>query len=150
MPLGLLLSLVIGGIAGIAVLLHLLGWSRQARLADRQALLAAWQDYDPDTPAEPLVLAPDGRAGLVRTAAGVGIVWAFGADFVARLLDFNRLRVTETARGLRLQTGDATAPRITLRLPPEERAAWRAALGQPPAPETAPQMPDQTAKGSQT
>ena len=42
MPLSILLPMVILGIAGIAVLLHVLGLSRRATLSDAAAARAAW------------------------------------------------------------------------------------------------------------
>ena len=48
MPLELLLVLVIGGIAGIAVLLHVLGFSRSLTFEDEAAARAAWLRAFPD------------------------------------------------------------------------------------------------------
>ena len=125
MPLPLLLALVICGIAGIALLLHLLGLSTPRRL-DADAARAAWLREFPDTDVTGITLCEGGTAALVATDAGPGVVWAMGADTTARPLGGATLH--ETPTGLSLQLADFTAPRLALRLPPGQAAALRAAL----------------------
>lgn len=126
MPLGVLLPLVIAGIGGIAILMHLLGLSRTAGLAGEHAAHAAWASEYPDDPALGLVLSRDRKAALVHTARGAGIVWCMGADTTARYL--TGARITRTARGLRIALPDTTAPRIGLRLDPDETRRWTALM----------------------
>ena len=122
MPLEILLILVTGGIAGIALALHLSGLSRVTPL-DEGAARAGWLRHFPDDPVEELRLARNGRAALVRTASGRGVVWRFGADTVARYLVDVRLR--DLATGLQLRFGDFGTPKLTLDLAPEERRIWK-------------------------
>lgn len=122
MPLGILVPLVIAGIAGIAVLLHILGLSRPATLASEGAARTAWLDEFPDDPALRIVLSHDYTAALIETGDGHGIVWPMGADTTARYL--TGARIERTAKGLRIDLPDYTAPRIRLHLDPDEAELW--------------------------
>ncbi|MDA7430942.1 hypothetical protein PGB28_20995 [Primorskyibacter aestuariivivens] len=122
MPLPLLLMLVIGGIAGIAVILHLLGLSRPLAFPDENAARAAWLNEFPDAPPSRVVLSHDHHAALIETSEREGIVWPMGADSTARYLD--GARIDRTQEGLVIRLPDYTAPRIRLRLAPEEADLW--------------------------
>lgn len=122
MPLEILLFLVVGGIAGIALALHLMGMSRAEPL-DEAAARAGWLRQFPDDAVEHLRLARNGRAALVRTAAGRGVVWRFGADTVAYRLD--DVRLSEVAAGLHLRFADFGTPKLILQLAPDERRIWK-------------------------
>lgn len=126
MPLSILLPMVVLGIAGIAVLLHVLGLSRRATLADTAAARAAWmREFPEDTPIR-VILCHDHSAALIETAEGRGVVWPMGADTTARYLSGARVRQRKT--GLTLDLPDYTAPRIRLTLSPDEAANWCALL----------------------
>lgn len=126
MPLSLLLPMVILGIAGIALLLHLLGLSRPALLASEAAARAAWlREFPEDTPTR-VVLSHDNHAALIDTAQGRGIVWPMGADTVARYL--TGAEIIRTSTGLNIDLPDYTAPRIRLRLDESELERWPALL----------------------
>lgn len=121
MPLEILLTLVIGGIALIVLLLHLLGKSAR-RVMSAEDARAAWHRHFPDDAVTGLALARDGHAALVQTEQGPGLLWAFGADTVARhLRDFDLI---EIPGGLHIRFHDYTAPGVTLRLSDDERARW--------------------------
>jgi|TARA_R110000851_G_scaffold170606_1_gene316929 hypothetical protein len=126
MPLSILLPMVILGIAGIAVLLHVLGLSRRATLSDAAAARAAWlREFPEDAPTK-VILCHDHSAALIETAQGRGVVWPMGADTTARYLRGARVRQRKT--GLTLDLPDYTAPRIRLTLSPDEAASWCALL----------------------
>lgn len=126
MPLTILLPMVIIGIAGITLLLHLLGLSRRATMRDEQAARAAWlMEFPEDTPLR-VVLSHDHHAALVDTNKGHGIVWPMGADTTARYLD--GAQITRTAKGLRIDLPDYTAPHIHLALDAGEIALWPALM----------------------
>ncbi len=126
MPLSILLPMVGLGIAGIAVLLHLLGLSRRATLADEAAARAAWlREFPGDAPMR-VTLCHDRSAALIMTETGRGVVWPMGADTTARYLD--GAQITPTRTGLRIDLPDYTAPRIHLALDPNETAEWRNTL----------------------
>lgn len=127
MPLSILLPLVVGGIAGIVVLLHLLGLSTRARLTDPATAGAAWDREFDDDRAHQITLCRDGHAALIETRSGRrGIVFPMGADTAARYLDGAELH--ETAAGLRIDLPDFTAPHINLTLTQDEAARWPALM----------------------
>ncbi|MBY5986410.1 MULTISPECIES: hypothetical protein [Roseovarius] len=122
MPLSILLPMVVLGIAGIAVLLHLLGLSQPATFDNEAAAGRAWlREFPEDTPTR-ITLSHDRHAALVETLQGRGVVWPMGADTTARYLD--GAEITQTGTGLRIALPDYTAPRITLTLDPEEARHW--------------------------
>ncbi|MDU8926133.1 hypothetical protein RXV86_01920 [Alisedimentitalea sp. MJ-SS2] len=129
MPLSILLPLVVGGIAGIVILLHLLGLSRQLIIADEQTALAAWNDEFGNDAAISATTCHDGHAALISTASGgQGIVFSMGADTTARYLA--GAQVARTPRGLRVDLPDFTAPHIYLTLEPVEAARWQPIIGE--------------------
>lgn len=122
MPLHILLLLVIGGIAGIALALHLLGLSQTPAMTPDSAR-KGWLRHRPDDTILHIDLARDGHAARVTTQAGRGIVWHMGADTCARLLDgHNNVCIEQKALTLRLN--DYTAPKIRLHLDPDEQDDW--------------------------
>ena len=131
MPLSVLLILVVGGIAGIALLLHLLGYSRRARLSDAKAAGALWADRYPGAPLIDVTLTEDRTAALIRSQAGPGVIWAFGSDFVVRDLTLDHFTLRENADRVVIHTDDGTAPHIALTLTKAERPTWYAVLGAP-------------------
>lgn len=131
MPLSILLPLVVFGIAGIVIMLHLLGQSRVAVLASEAEARAAWEREMDDDPARAVTLAHDAHAALIETEAGRhGIVFPVGEDTTARYLD--GARVVEVPGGLRIDLPDFTAPHIKLRLDAEEARRWPALIGVTP------------------
>ncbi len=122
MPLEILLVLVVGGIAAIALLLHLSGRS-QRRVLTRETALADWPRHFPDDVVIDVTVSHDAYAALVRTETGPGLLWSFGADTVARhLLDFDWI---EQPGGFELQFHDFTTPRVVIRLDEIERQHWQ-------------------------
>ncbi|GAB5437953.1 hypothetical protein [Falsiruegeria mediterranea] len=122
MPLDILLILVVVGIASIAVMLHLSGRSKRAYLTP-DSVRVAWVRHFPDDQVTGVIAAKDGHAALVSTAAGMGLIWSFGADTVARHL--SQVELDDTARGLCFKFHDFTAPSVRVALAPEERQLWR-------------------------
>jgi hypothetical protein len=126
MPLEVLLSLVVGGIAAIAGLLHLLGLSQQPLLSPEDAH-SHWHRHFPDDLINAVHMTQDNHAALVETDQGPGLLWSFGADTVARhLLDFDALN---TDNGLRIRFHDYTAPAVTLQLSDADRPLWNQVMG---------------------
>lgn len=123
MPLSVLLLLVTGGIAAIAILLHLLGLSRPRVFADDAAVLAIWREEYPDIPARRVRLSRNRHFALLETDAGLGVVWPMGLDAAARLL--LGVEVDADPRGLHLSLPDFTAPDIRLKLDPDEAQDWQ-------------------------
>lgn len=118
MPLELLLALVVVGIAGIALLLHVMGRSDQICLTLEDAR-AEWLRHFPDDEIIDITLSQDTHAAVVRTVSGAGLLWSFGADTVGRhLIDFDMI---ETEQGLQVMFHDYATPKVTLQLTPFER-----------------------------
>ena len=130
MPLEILIALVVGGIAGIAVLTHLFGFSRSRTFEDDASARAAFAREFPDIPIREVHLSADLRAALLQTGAGPALVWAMGADSCARLL--SEIRAEEAKHGLVLRLPDVTAPQVRLTLTPEERPLWQTLTGAAP------------------
>ncbi|MGC9368641.1 MAG: hypothetical protein ACP5DX_03775 [Paracoccaceae bacterium] len=126
MPLHILLPLVVLGVAGIAGLLHALGYSRPAVIRDAAQACALWEHHYPGEEALGATVAADGRAALVDTARGPGLVWSLGADSAARWLD--GAEAHPTGDGLVVRLPDFTAPAVHLRLPPSETELWLKAI----------------------
>jgi hypothetical protein len=124
MPLSALIPVVVIGIAGIAVLLHLLGLSAPRRLAEPSEALEAWTREFPNAPAVAAHLSADQRAALILLANGAtGLVWCIGADTVARpLLGAD---VIDTGTGLEVYLHDMAAPHVSVVLSPQDRTRWK-------------------------
>ncbi len=91
------------------------------RLNDARTVEAAWLATYPGDEVRGTVLSQDGRAALVETAWGTGLVCR-GGD-VARRLDRASTEVDDT--GLLIRLPDLDTPRIHLRLAPGEAALWQ-------------------------
>ncbi|WP_171238497.1 hypothetical protein [Ruegeria sp. HKCCA5763] len=122
MPSEILLVLVVGGIAGITLLLHLTGHSEPFVLTPETAR-AQWLRHAPDDTIIDVTISNDRHAALVRTETGAGLLWSFGADTVARhLLDFDWI---ERPEGFEIQFHDFDTPGTLIHLDEIERAHWR-------------------------
>jgi len=124
MPLNILLPIVVLGIAGIAALLHLLGYSRPKRIASELEARALWAREFPAHPAQTVLVAQDGHAALIQTPQGTGLVWTIGADATARRLQ--NANATRTASGIRVYLHDFTAPSVSIHLSAHEASTWLA------------------------
>ena len=128
MPLNILIILVVGGISLIALLLHLLGKSRQITLSQEDAR-TAWHRHFPDDLILDLIVTHDGHAALVQTEQGPGLLWSFGADTVARhLRDYDLL---DEPGGTKVIFHDFSAPSATLHLTDAERPIWQKMMSTP-------------------
>ncbi len=124
MPLSVLIPVVVIGIAGIAVILHLLGLTAPRRIADEAEALAAWAREFPEAPAIDARISADQRAALIELCNGeTGLVWCIGADTVARPLA--GADVIETETGLDFYLQDMAAPHVSVALSPQDRPRWK-------------------------
>ncbi|MEX0305799.1 MAG: hypothetical protein AB3N12_00300 [Ruegeria sp.] len=122
MPLEILLILVVGGIAGVTLLLHLTGKSRLHVLTSETAQ-EQWQRHFPDDIVIDVTVAHDSHTALVRTETGAGLLWSFGADTVARhLREFDWL---EHPEGFEFRFHDFSTPRVIIHLDETERQHWQ-------------------------
>ena len=126
MPLTILLVLVIGGIAAVAVALHMLGFSKTRKI-DMAGVHADWLRHFPDDTFdhndsfETLVTMAGDRA-VLRTDQGYGLLWSMGADTSARRLDQSHWQ--ETKKGVDFRFDDPGVPRIAVTLHNSERHLW--------------------------
>ena len=135
MPLEWMLALVAGGIAGIAALTWALGWSAPLRLGTPSEACRWWDRERPDRPARGAALAADGRAALIATEAGPGLVRVMGQDCTTHDLDGASIRAAPG--GLDIRFPDFAAPRLRVRLDEGgDRAAWAALITEPAPPRT--------------
>ena len=126
MPLHILGPLVVIGIAGIAVILHLLGRTSPRRFADEAEARTSWEREYPQNPALSVHLSSDNRAALIRATRGLGLVWCFGDDTVARVV--TRSKTRPTATGLAFERREFAARKIHVTLDADDRAAWQTQL----------------------
>lgn len=122
MPLHILLILVIGGIAGVALALHLLGLSKRPSFT-KETARAAWLRNRPDDSVLSVDVTQDGLAARVLTDKGRGILWHVGVDTCARLLSGHE-EAHVRRNTVTLHLNDYTAPKIHLRLTLDEQEAW--------------------------
>ncbi len=90
------------------------------KLSDIRSVERAWLAAYPADDVGNVVLSKDGRAALVETSWGTGLVCR-GGD-MARRLDAARAEIDD--EGLVIRLPDLDTPRVRLRLGPTEAALW--------------------------
>lgn len=128
MPLPFLIPLVVGGFAGIAGTLHLSGLAAKRRFAAESEARDAWRRAVPEAEIRQVALSRDGRAALIVTKMGPGVVWAMDAGGAARLCP--GARIESTRRGPVLHLSEGSTPGIPLALPKTEVGRLQAAMGE--------------------
>ncbi len=131
MPLNILLPMVIIGIGGVAVLLHMLGLSQRATFNTKATAHAAWLREFPDDAPDRVTVSQNRQAALIEGGWGRGIVWTMGADTTARHLA--GARVVPTEKGVCIMLPDYTAPQVDLALDQSEAPIWASLLEDHPA-----------------
>lgn len=127
MPLYLLLPIVVLGILGIALLLHLLGNSKRFSMVDAGQVNELWQRQFPNARVSSVDISDTRHQALVETSDGPGVVWAMGADVACRLIGDGA--VQDTGTGLKVWLGDYSAPVIYITLNDRTtRKQWVATL----------------------
>lgn len=123
MPLSVLLPMVVLGIAGLGLLLHLAGQSRAFEIGNDEVARREWLRHWPDDAVFAVHLVAG--AALVETQAGLGLLRAFGTDTVAHRVTGMR----EIPGGLRIEFGDFGVPAVRLAVEDPGRwlQIWRAA-----------------------
>lgn len=126
MSLPILLALVIGGIAGIALLLHFAGLTASNGFSDPRAARNAWEREVPEFSVNQCFLSTNGHAALIAFDGGAGLVWTLGADTVARVLPPALPIATEN--GLRFTFPDFGSSTVQVHLNAQDRALWLKSL----------------------
>lgn len=129
MPLHILGPMVVIGIAAIALILHLMGRTSPRRLADETEARAAWEREYPENAALSVFLSTDQRAALIRATRGVGLVWCFGDDTVARIV--TKSKTFRTDAGLAFERREFAARHIDVTLDADDLALWKSQLETP-------------------
>jgi len=130
MPLELLLTLVVGGIAAVVLLVHLVGWSKPLTLSAKSAREEFVWD-NPGAVIRDVVLSEDGRSALVELEdGGTGFVEVLGdGTLTRRLARETVVRVDRAGARLNIVLSDFTDPRLTITFSNEEKARkWAARL----------------------
>lgn len=87
MSLALLVVMVVVGVSGVVLIVHLTGGSVHARLADEAAARARFAVDFPEPEVTAAFLTADGEAAFLALADGrVGIVQAIGSKFLTRIV----------------------------------------------------------------
>lgn len=116
MPLPVLLVLVVGGIGGVVLLLHFMGWSSQKRFTEDSAAKALLADF-PDARISAIKVSDDGLAAICLTQTGIGLVAAMGIGDYTRIITANDVEsITDTGAGLTIALADFTAPKFEITL----------------------------------
>lgn len=113
MSLGLLAVMVVFGVSGVVLLVHLTGGSRRARLEDEAAARARFAIDYPDLAIVAAYRTQDGDAAFLALEGGrAGIVAAVGDRFLTRIAGAHDLAGTPRVTGatLTLRLGDFTWP----------------------------------------
>ena len=123
MPLEILGPMVVLGIAGIALALHLLGLTAPRHQTTEDDARAAWLREHPDDNIAQVLLARSGRAALITLASGErGLVYVMGADTCAHPLTGAQWQQRKGA--IRVTIPDFAAPRFDIMLAPGELSQW--------------------------
>ncbi|MGB0507950.1 MAG: hypothetical protein ACPGGK_17320 [Pikeienuella sp.] len=117
MPLPLLLFLVVGGIGGVVLFVHLLGWSAPRQFEDEAAAIKAFAIDYPDAEITSVQLSDDHLNAIFITHAGIGLIASMGAGFMARMIGMGDIEnVDNTQAGLIISLADFTAPKLVFKL----------------------------------
>ncbi|MEL6794936.1 MAG: hypothetical protein AAFU55_13095 [Pseudomonadota bacterium] len=130
MPLPILGALVVFGIGGIVLLVHLLRMSKRLSFADEAAARAVLAHDHPDAEIRDVLLTDNRSAAIFSTSAGPAVTTAFGDGWFTRAFEPGDVKeVREEQARLHVRLDDFGAPSISLALAdPARRAAAKAIL----------------------
>lgn len=128
MPLYILGPMVVVGIAGVALLIHLLGLSKPRLLRSDQEAHDAWLREFPETKIQSASVSRAQTSALIRSDIGLGVVWSIGADTTARLLTQATFTADETSLNIHLP--DYGAPHLRIPLTHDEIRHWTQAISE--------------------
>ena len=122
MPLWLLGSIVVVGLAAIWLIMRVYGFDRPLVLTHEIAA----DEFTTDNPGlvpEDIHLAKSGQSALIHAGGSTYVLWVMGQDVATH--NVARARVSEADTGLTLRLPDFAAPRVTLTLTEDEKARWK-------------------------
>ncbi|UWQ04295.1 hypothetical protein [Aliiroseovarius crassostreae] len=123
MPLEVLASIVVVGLALIYVIMKIWKFDRCLVLASEEIARAEWEADNPTAPALEVIVAASGQSALVRSRRGWGVLWVMGLDAASHELKGGVLH--DHPAGLRVQLPDFAAPSVVLQLTTDEIPVWR-------------------------
>ena len=131
MPLHITLIIVVFGISGTVLLVHLIGWTRSRHIQGLSDARAIWDDFFPEEAIISVLESDDECAALLTLESGAhGLIWSLGDEPVVRLLHDPKPAM-ETSTGLRIRLAEFSAPYVDVHLAnPADRARWTAILTQ--------------------
>lgn len=97
MSLPLLAILVVGGVSGILLAIHLAGGTRDVRLDAPDAAMQRFALDFPEAAPRAVILDAAGDAAFLDTDAGVGLVQAIGDRYLTRLIDPGQAKMSRPA-----------------------------------------------------
>lgn len=121
MPLWLLGSIVVIGLAAIWVAMRVFGFTDALKLDDA-TVRREFEIDNPGRKAGDIWIAESGEAALVCTDKTLFVLWVMGQD--AATHDLTHADLRDTSTGLTLILKDFAAPRLDIRLTPDEAKAW--------------------------
>ena len=122
MPLWLLGTIVVVGLAAIWIIMRVFGFNRTLTLTHE---LAA-EEFATDNPGlvpEDIILAKSGKSALIHAGGSTYLLWVMGVDVATQNLA--KARVADAPDGLTLRLPDFAAPRVSLTLTPDEKSTWK-------------------------
>lgn len=129
MPLPILGALVVFGIGGIVLLVHLLRMSKRLVLRDEADARAVFAHDYPDARIGDVLLTDDGDGALFSTSDGPAVATAFGDGWFTRALRSGDVKeVRETKARLHVRLDDFGAPSISLAIADHARRAAAKAI----------------------
>ncbi|WP_421701596.1 hypothetical protein [Aliiroseovarius sp.] len=122
MPLEVLASIVVVGLAAIWIMMRFMGFDRELRFADEAVARAEWAADNPTAPPLDIIVAESGKAALVRNKRGLGLIWTMGLDTASH--DLAGAVPRPHPKGLRVVLHDFAAPSVLVELTPDEIPTW--------------------------
>ncbi|PIB23234.1 hypothetical protein BFP76_09470 [Amylibacter kogurei] len=116
--------MVVIGIISIGIVLHLLGNSKRLVFTNADQVIERWLREHPETLVERVEISDTGHQAIVKSNAGIGIIWVMGFDTTSRLINLP-VQTSIHPSGISIKLADFTAPRIKIDLNSEtSRSHW--------------------------
>lgn len=122
MPLSILLPMVVLGILGIALILHLKGFTKSLQFANEAEVRQHVHRLLPFVEVTSVLLSQDGKAAIVTTPELRYLIWSFGAD--CTLHGLTGAEIEDIPEGAHFHLHDFAAPGPKIALSHAEKPLW--------------------------
>lgn len=122
MPLSILLPMVVLGILGVALILHLKGFTESLQFADETEVRQHFHRLLPFTEVGAVLLSQDGHAAIVETPDMRYLIWSFGSDCTVHWLA--GADIEDIPAGVHIHLHDFAAPGPKIALSRTEKPLW--------------------------